>query len=61
MRKTDARLLGVPPPNKSRLPQQFKDNRWSLKSMTFTEGRPSGRSQHLMCVFEDKLFGKSDG
>jgi hypothetical protein len=21
--------------------------------MTFTEGRPSGRSQDLMCVFED--------
>jgi hypothetical protein len=45
-----ARLPGVPPPNKSRLPQPFRYNRWSLKIMTLTEDCPDGRSQDLTCA-----------
>jgi len=40
-------------PNKSRLPQTFTYNAWSLKIMTFTGDCPEGRSQDLTCAEAD--------
>jgi hypothetical protein len=50
-----ARLPGVPPPNKSRLPQPLSDNVWSLKIMTLKEDCSSGRSQDLTCASEETV------